>query len=81
MSDVVNLEEKIWNKSTEPNLHKPIAALKAIVRDIETGKFNPSHVIIVYKDNARVGYYQAGEADGYLGTLGLLTRAIQIVSE
>lgn len=76
------LSQRRWATKTEPGDHKPIDAVRAILRDMESGDFEPNHVIIVYANNSDVegatGYYQAGDA-GYHGSLGILTRALQLM--
>lgn len=83
MTDITSLESKRWEKKPDPNAHKPVEALKAALRDIESGALDPKHIIVVYTagddENSRTGYYQAGELNGYFAALGLLTRATQVM--
>lgn len=74
--------QRRWQQKTKPGDHKPIDAVRAILRDMESGEFNPNHIIIVYANNedaeGATGYYQAGDA-GYHGSLGIMQRAIQLM--
>lgn len=71
-----------WKLKGEPGDHKPIDAVRAILRDMESGNFDPSHIIIVYANNkdedGATGYYQAGDA-GYHGSLGIMARGLQLM--
>jgi hypothetical protein len=80
--DVPSLEAKRWEKTTDPNAHKPIEALRAAIRGIESGEINPDHIVVVYHDNKDgTGYFQAGEFSTLVASMGLLTRCVQIMGE
>lgn len=76
------ISKRRWAMNSEPGAHKPIDAVRAILRDMESGDFDPSHIIIVYANNkdegGATGYYQAGDA-GYHGSLGIMALGIQLM--
>lgn len=79
---------KRWEKKTSPNEHEPREALEACLRDIDSGKLDPKHIIVVYckkpennEEDGATGFYQSGKMDGYFGSLGMLTRALQIMGD
>lgn len=75
---------KRWAAKTNPKDHKPADALKALLRDIEEGKFDPEHIVIVFStpgDNGTVGYYQAGVLHEKYAAMGLLFHAQKLMSE
>jgi hypothetical protein len=64
-----------WTNNTDTNAHKPIDALKAMVRDVEAGKHSPKHIIITFVDeDGTLGWYQAGSFDEW-ASVGMLHNA------
>jgi len=81
---VSDLAARRWSERESPNDHQPVAALQAVLRDIEAGKLSPRHIVIVaeYEEDggSRTVYFQAGR-ETVCGQMGLLTRAVQMMGE
>ena len=84
MGDVADLAERRWNGVSDPNKHAPIEALRAALRDIETGAVDPKHIIVSVarrgpEENSTM-FYQAGEYQQH-GQLGLATRVLYMLHD
>lgn len=78
------IERRAWDNRTGADQHKPVMALKAALDDIETGKVDPRHVIVVMIEPCgqydRVMYQQAGDLHEF-AIEGALIRASRIAAE
>lgn len=79
---VDELARRRFDQSRNPNDHRPLDALKAMVADIEAGELDVRHVVICYQrsddENRDCGYYQAGEAK-VAESIGICTRVAQLI--
>lgn len=85
MNDIDEITRRRWEMRKRPQDFKPVEALKAMLYDIESGKLDPAHIIIVYnypfgEDDHATGYYQAGQFNRLEG-MGLLAQALHIIGE
>jgi hypothetical protein len=83
MGEPIDLADVRWRRDSKPNSHEPTEALRAALRDIQSGEIDPLHLIVVIgaeTDNGktRTAYYQAGSYNHH-GQLGLLDAASKMM--
>lgn len=69
MTEPVDFAAARWSRGGGSDKHRPIDALREVIRQIEAGEIEPDHVIVVIgsisEDLANTDWLQAGSFDVY----------------
>lgn len=82
---VSEFERRAWDNRTDADKHKPEMALKITLDDIERGKIDPCHVIVLFVERdgdgfEKIGYLQAGDLSEF-AVEGAMLRATRIAAD
>lgn len=84
MSGVTDLGAARFGRGYRPSQHKPRDVLAAMLKDIDEGNLDPTHVIVCYAveddTDGSCGFYQGGKLP-FLGQLGMLSRISYFMNE
>lgn len=75
-----DFEAKRWEQGMPPGAYEPVTALRRALAAIEEGKIKPIHVMVVFTEGDRSGYFQAGELCQF-AQIGLLDVAAHMLKD
>jgi len=75
-----DFEAQRWDRVQAPCEHQPVVALRRALAAIESGNIDPKHVIVLWTEGERSGYFQAGDLCGF-GQVGFIEVCSDMMKE